>query len=345
MSRKLWIVAAGCLALLIAGIYWVTRPEPPPPGETVTLLDPPAQYVDPGELLHLTETLSSDALQGRRIGTPGNEAARGFLRKRFETLNLKKIGDSYEHPFTVDPPDGAPADAPTHGTNLIGLIEGKTPGQGKMIVITAHFDHLGVIDGEIYNGADDNASGSAALVAAATWFTAHKPEHDLLFALVDGEEEGFLGSRALVQSGLVDMSRVALDINFDMVGRSDTNELYVSGLYHTPGLKPLVDEIVSQAEVNLLTGHDRPEQGHDDWTLQSDHAAFYEAGIPFLYFGVEDHPDYHKPTDDFGRIPPAFFVHSADTLVMSVIEADKKLDSLDLSASAPGAAQPSKDTP
>ena len=303
------------------------------------------QYVDAGELLHLTETLSSDALQGRAIGTPGNEAARGFLRKRFETLDLVKIGDSYEHSFTVIPADDAPADAPTHGTNLIGIIEGRTPGEGKMLAITAHFDHLGVKDGEIYNGADDNASGAAALIAVATWFTRHKPEHDILFALVDGEEVGFLGSRNLVRSGEVDMSRIALDLNFDMVSRSDVNELYVSGTYHTPGLEPLVDEIAAEAPVTLLKGHDRPEDGPDDWTMQSDHAAFYEAGIPFLYFGVEDHPGYHKPTDDFEKIPADFFVRSADTLVMAAIAADRQLDEVAPAADAMGARPSGEHTP
>jgi hypothetical protein len=82
-------------------------------------------------------------------------------------------------------------------------------------------------------------------------------------------------------------------------------------------------------------GHDRPEQGPDDWTMLSDQAAFFEAGIPFLYFGVEDYADYHKPTDDFDLIPAEFFVHSADTLVMAAIAADNALDTLDFSLKKP----------
>ena len=85
-------------------------------------------------------------------------------------------------------------------------------------------------------------------------------------------------------------------------------------------------------------GHDRLEQGDDDWTMLSDQAAFFEAGIPFLYFGVEDYPDYHKPTDDYDKIPVEFFVHSADTLVMAAIAADQQLDVLNLDSSpSPGA--------
>ena len=328
MRKQIWPFLAGLSAFLVLILFWYLNK--PPVTEEVSIPVPKGQYVDAGELLHLTEVLSNDALAGRGIGTPGGEAAEGFLRKRFETLGLTKIGESYEHPFTVLPPADAEEGAPTHGTNLIGIIEGNAPGQGKMLAITAHYDHLGVIDGEIYNGADDNASGAAALIAVATWFTRHKPEHDILFALVDGEEHGFLGSRELVRSGAVDMARVALNMNFDMVSRSDVNELYVSGTYHSPGLIPLVEQVAADAPVNLIMGHDRPEQEHDDWTLGSDHAAFYEAGIPFLYFGVEDHPDYHQPTDDFDKIPVGFFVNSADTLVMAAIAADESLDTLDL---------------
>jgi len=78
--------------------------------------------------------------------------------------------------------------------------------------------------------------------------------------------------------------------------------------------------------------------------MQSDQAAFLEAGIPALYFGVEDHPDYHQPTDDFDKIPPAFFVHSADTLVMTVMAADQQLDTLDLTLVNPIPDQPAKDS-
>ncbi|MEZ6000695.1 M20/M25/M40 family metallo-hydrolase [Hyphomonas sp.] len=328
MRKNIWTVAAGLFAFLALGLFWFLNTSHEPAVVTIEL--PKSKYVDVGELLHLTEVLSNDALEGRAIGTPGNEAARGFLRKRFETLKLTKIGDSYEHVFTVLPQPGAKDSTPIKGTNLIGVIEGKTPGEGRMLAITAHFDHLGVIDGEIYNGADDNASGAAALIAVAAWFTEHKPEHDILFALVDGEEPGALGSRNLVRSGEVDMDRVALNLNFDMVSRSDTDELYVSGTYHSPGLVSFVEQLAATAPVKLLMGHDRPEQGHDDWTMLSDQAAFFEAGIPFLYFGVEDYPDYHKPTDEFDLIPIDFFVHSADTLVMAAIAADRELDSLDL---------------
>ncbi len=325
-SSQAWLLAGvlGLVAAVLAGVLlWTGKvgdaPEPLPVG----------RYVDAGAMLHLTETLSSDALEGRATGTPGNEAARGFLRKRFETLGLNRFGPSYEFPFDITVPDDAPADFPTSGTNLVGWIGGDTPGTGKMLVVSAHYDHLGVRDGEIYNGADDNASGSAALIEIASYFTRHKPHHDIVFALVDAEEIGLLGAKALVAAGPFDLSRVALDLNVDMVSRSDTNELHACGPSRYPGLTPLVEEVAADSGVTLLIGHDRPEQGPDDWTMQSDHGAFHEAGIPFLYLGVEDHADYHRPTDTFDKIQQAFFIHAADTAVAAAIAADAHLDTLD----------------
>lgn len=281
-------------------------------------------YVDAGPMLHLVDVLASDALEGRASGTPGNEAARGFIRKRFEDIGLTPYLDSgWEQPVTILPREGL--DNPGPGANLLGWVAGDTPGTGPMIVVTAHYDHLGIREGEIYNGADDNASGSAALVAIADYFVRHPPTHDILFAALDGEEVGFLGARALMRDPAIDLSRAALNINLDMVSRSEAGELYASGTYHTPELVSLIHEVAATAPVKLLMGHDRPEDGPNDWTKQSDHAVFYGAGIPHLYFGVEDHPGYHQPSDDFSAITPDFYVRAADTLVTVTLAADAML--------------------
>jgi Zn-dependent M28 family amino/carboxypeptidase len=180
--------------------------------------------------------------------------------------------------------------------------------------------------------------GSAALIAVAPGSRTTRRNTICCSHLSTEKSQGHWAPVTLVRSGEIDMDRIALNINFDMVSRSDVNELYVSGTYHSPGLVPFVEGLAEKAPVKLLMGHDRPEQGADDWTMLSDQAAFFEAGIPFLYFGVEDYADYHKPTDDFDLIPVDFFVNSADTLVMAAIEADRQLDTLDLSLRAPSQA-------
>jgi hypothetical protein len=108
-----------------------------------------------------------------------------------------------------------------------------------------------------------------------------------------------------------------------MVSRSEAGELYAAGTHHSPSLTPLVEQVAQNAEVSLRIGHDTPGlPPGDDWTLASDHGPFHEAGIPFLYFGVEDHAGYHAPTDDFEAITPAFFVAAVETILDFVRLAD-----------------------
>ncbi|MEQ8300597.1 MAG: M28 family peptidase, partial [Hyphomonas sp.] len=173
--RRAWGLATilGVVALVIGGILLSLDREAAEP----SLVQYDAHYIDAGAMLRLTETLSSDALEGRATGSRGNEATRDFIQKRFETLGLRQFGDTYFQPFTAAPE--VQGGTSVSGVNLVGWIAGQTPGEGPAMVITAHYDHLGIVDGEIYNGADDNASGVAALVAVAQYFTLHRPRHDM----------------------------------------------------------------------------------------------------------------------------------------------------------------------
>jgi hypothetical protein len=275
-----------------------------------------SKVIDAGQLLEDVRALSSDAMEGRGMGTKGGLMARAFVVRRFADLKLKTFGDSYEKPFDTAPPaDGA---SKTSGAaNVVGYVEGSQHPE-RFIVVSAHYDHLGVRGEQIYNGADDNASGVAAMLQIAAHFAHARPRNSIIFAALDGEEVGLLGARAFVKWMKDERRDVALDVNMDMVSHSDSGELYASGAYETPALAPALKLLAARAPVRLLLGHDRPEQGHDDWTNQSDQYAFYKAGIPFVYFGVEDHKDYHKPTDDFDTITPVFFVHAAETILDAV---------------------------
>ena len=320
-GRRSLVPGAGIVLAVILGA-WLLWPkgEAPLPGVTYK----PA-YVEAAEMLHLAQVLSSDALEGRAAGTAGNEAARGFVHKRFEEIGLLPLPgfSAYTHTFPIVPREADAA--PRIGANLIGFIPGRTPGEGPALLITALYDHLGIRDGEIYNGADDNASGASALVAVAEYFALNRPEHDMIIGALDAEEIGLLGARAVARMEGLEMSRVALNMNLDMVGRSEAGELYVAGTYHTPELVPVMEAVAERAPVTLLMGHDRPEDGPNDWTLQSDHGVFHQMGLPILYFGVEDHPGYHKPGDDFEFLTPDFFVRAADTLVMAAMAVDAEL--------------------
>lgn len=285
-----------------------------------------SKIVDAARLLEDVRALSSDAMEGREMGTQGGVMARAFVISRFADLKLKTFGDSYEKPFDAPAPAAAPA-SKIKPANVVGYAEGsKYP--DRFLVVTAHYDHLGVRDKQIYNGADDNASGVAVLLQLAAHFARERPQNSIIFAALDGEEEGLLGARAFVKWAKDERRDVALDVNLDMVSHSERGELYASGAYHTPALAPALKELAAHAPVRLLLGHDRPEQKHDDWTNQSDHYAFHKAGIPFVYFGVEDHKDYHKPTDDFDTITQPFFVHAAETILEAVEVLDRDLSEL-----------------
>ncbi|NNE65118.1 MAG: M28 family peptidase, partial [Pyrinomonadaceae bacterium] len=195
------------------------------------------------------------------------------------------------------------------------------------IVVSAHFDHVGISRGKIYNGADDNASGTAALFAIAKYFQEHPPEHSLIFAAFDAEEIGLEGAKHFVRNPPVSIEKILLNINLDMVSRSDKNELYISGTYHYPIFKTILSPIVEKVPVKLLFGHDEPEPKRDDWTFQSDHGVFHKKKIPFVYFGVEDHADYHRPTDDFEKVDKKFFSNSVKTIVVATDTLDKSLNS------------------
>jgi Zn-dependent M28 family amino/carboxypeptidase len=121
-----------------------------------------------------------------------------------------------------------------------------------------------------------------------------------------------------------------LTVNLDMVGRNEKNELYVAGTYHTPALLKLVEGIAVGAPVKLVAGHDRPGlPSGDDWTNSSDHGPFHAAGIPFLYFGVEDHADYHRGSDEVERMLPAdFHVRAVETVLMALLRLDREVDAI-----------------
>ena len=287
--------------------------------------------VDAASLLSDVRTLADPAMQGREVGTPGGKRARDYLLQRFREVGLQPLGPSFEQPFTFAPGRGIrfwsakfwKARKPVSGVNLVGRIPGSAE-PDAVILVTAHYDHLGVRRGKLYPGADDNASGVAAMLATARYFRAHPPRHTLLFVAFDAEESGSRGSAAFVDQPPVPLRSMLVDVNFDMVSRNVDGEVYVAGLHYYPHLRPIVDKVRATSVATILYGHDRPgvDRGQDDWTDQSDHGSFHAKGIPFLYFGVADHKDYHRPGDTFDHIQPAFFTAVTDAAIDVVAALD-----------------------
>ena len=284
---------------------------------------PKSTLIDSAQLLLDLKTLSADDMQGRQINTAGGEKARGYVVERFKASGIAAFGSSYEAPFTFAGGGGAER----RGVNVIGHIAGSAQFP-RYIVVSAHYDHIGVRSGQVFNGADDNASGTAALFAIAKYFAAHKPKNTIVFAAWDGEEVGLRGARAFVAKPPVAASLLALNLNADMIGREASDRLYVVGGALQPFLKPHIQAIAAKAPVKLIMGYENPGD-RENWTQQSDHYAFIEAKIPALYFGVEDFEHHHKATDDYETMTYGFYVRAVETLLQAVQYFDQHLDAVD----------------
>jgi Zn-dependent M28 family amino/carboxypeptidase len=269
------------------------------------------------------ERLASPVLAGRQTGSAGNVVARRLIMERFSQAGLRPVSGTFEQRFSF-----TRGGASSEGVNIVGVCAARTPADDRVMVLSAHYDHVGVRNGEIFPGADDNASGVAGLLALASMCQKQPWMHDVWFAAFDAEEQGLQGARAFVAAPPVAVSRLALNVNLDMISRSDTREIYIAGTAHRPELRPVLEPVAARSKANVRFGHDRPgdkARGVDDWTMQSDHGAFHAAGIPFIYFGVEDHGDYHRPTDIIDKVNAAFFMHVVATIFDATQALDKAL--------------------
>ncbi len=291
------------------------------PGEEGQVDDPDTHIaLDSVRMMDELRFLSSDSLEGRRTGEPGSILARDFILAAFQEAGLTEPEAGFVQPFEFR--GRRDTTQVTQGANVVGVVPGTDPEAGAF-VLTAHFDHVGVRNGEVFNGADDNASGTVALLAMARYVVNNPLRHTVVFAAVDAEEMGLRGARAFVEAGWPE--DIVLNINMDMVARSDSL-LFAAGTYHYPQLRPILEGVSPRGAVILRFGHDEPGvEGMADWTRSSDHGAFHARGIPFVYFGVEDHPDYHRATDDFEKVDPGFFLDAVRTILASTLALDEQL--------------------
>ena len=264
-------------------------------------------WFDGEALLNRVKILASDEFEGRKTASNGAKKAKSFIIQELKKLNAQPLAPNFVQPFEFKS-----GNKTYNSENILCLIKGSQYPK-KHIVISAHYDHEGIKKGEIYNGADDDASGVSALIAFVEYFKTHPPKHSVIIAAVDAEELGLKGSKYYVDHPMVPIESIVLNLNMDMIGRSDASELYVVGTNHYKQLLPAIPS--NNLGLNIVTGqHDGYGKG-SDWTNSSDHAPFHAKGIPFLYFGVEDHKDYHQPTDDFEFIQPIFYKNAVYTII------------------------------
>lgn len=312
-SRRVFVVAVVLAASLVTRVT-PARPDAP-------ILDRPMLFAD-------LEALADPALRGRQTGSAGGVAARGHIADAFRAIGLRPAGTSgYLQPFSFTVrrsgailDTGAVRRSYHDAANVVGRLEGSDAAT-RPIVISAHYDHLGVVDGVVYPGADDNASGVAGLLAVARAMKSSAHRHPLVFVAFDAEELNLRGAKAFVRGE--GRQEFALNVNLDMISRNADNAIYVAGTSHSPSLRPPIASLQSRTAVTIRFGHDTPDLGTGDWTMLSDHGAFHQAGVPFVYFGVEDHEDYHRPTDTLDRVDRRFFADVTALVIEAVVALDR----------------------
>ena len=259
--------------------------------------------------------IASDKMQGRETGSEGQKMAGNYLIEEY-----KKAGISF--------PEGAkdyyqkvPAaylnlkrnEGLQDSENIWAFIEGSEHPE-EIIVVSAHYDHIGIKNGEIYNGADDDGSGTVALLEIAKAFQkakneGHGPKRSILILHVTGEEHGLHGSRYYSENPLFPLNNTVADVNIDMIGRRDENHkdsnnyIYLIGSDYLSTDLYNICENVNSKFINLNIDYkfnDRADKNR--FYYRSDHYNFAKNGIPsvFLFNGV--HADYHKQSDEVDKI-------------------------------------------
>ncbi len=266
--------------------------------------------------------LASDGLEGREAGQKGGRIAGDYIISTLKQMGLKPLLTDYAQPFEayraerqkkgklqIHPDSIAVLKGEVHQKynmrNIIAKIDGKNP--DEIVIIGAHYDHLGVdpyLEGDqIYNGADDNASGVSAVLQVAKAFlaTGVQPEKTVIFAFWDGEEKGLLGSRYFTMT-YPDIKKVKGYLNYDMIGRNNNETRPKHVVYFYTAAKPVfgdwLKEDIDQYRLQLEPDYrswDNPVGG-------SDNGSFAKEGIPIIWYHTDGHPDYHMPGDEAHKI-------------------------------------------
>jgi len=270
-------------------------------------------WAEPLELQAIVTRLSSDEFEGRKTQTPGAEKSRDYIKQQFQGLGLQPWGADFIVPFEYQT-----FFTQENGANVVATAMATEP-TNRWRIIVAHYDHLGMSGSKIYHGADDNASGVAAMLAIAKHWQQQfalqsntLPKVNLMFVATDAEEPGLYGSIALVEQLKTRLPEATFELmlNLDMVSHPGRPyAIYLEGsrnFTQFTQFKPLLNQ---QNRLCIKLSHPKPvgrSIQSTDWLRASDHYSFHKANIPWLYFGVPTHPQYHTPEDTVATIDITF---------------------------------------
>jgi acetylornithine deacetylase/succinyl-diaminopimelate desuccinylase-like protein len=290
--------------------------------------------------------LASDELEGRCAGYPGCDKAAVYIADAFKKAGLKPAGDGggWTQKFRL---------AGMDTQNVIGMIEGSDPELKKeVVVIGAHYDHVGTSetrdfgrmggkgDDKIWNGADDNASGTTCVISLAQAFGQEglSARRTLVFICFSGEEAGLVGSRYYTNHPVVPLEKHVFMLNLDMVGRNPTKAVEIHGVGSAEG------GVIRKAAEHAVAASGLKAKLNDAVTLvggDSDHSSFADKRIPYAFFFSGFHADYHRPSDHADKLSYENMVKVANTAMEILLE----IGNLDERPRFSGRARPSFNLP
>ena len=291
------------------------------------------------------EYFADDKLEGRGTGTAGHDSAAAYAARRYSSLGLRPFATGFLQRYTARSAmlshSGGPSELPTQ--NVVAFLPGSDVAlRNQVVVIGAHLDHLGrsstgALDPEardaIRNGADDNASGSAAVLELARLIANRPLRRSVLFVNFSGEELGLLGSQYFVDHSPVPVDSIVAMLNFDMVGRMRGDSLIVYGVATAREMPAVLDSANAPAGLSI--------RALGDGFGPSDHSSFFARNIPVLHFFSNLHEDYHRATDDADKINAAGaakIVALAERIAREIDRRDTRLTFVRSAAPAPVAA-------
>jgi Zn-dependent M28 family amino/carboxypeptidase len=278
----------------------------------------PTQYmktISADDLKKHLYIIAADSMEGRETGSAGQKKAGKYLISQYQQNQVsfpKGASDFYQAvpaSFLNKKRNNNLPDS----ENIWAFIEGSEKPE-EVIVISAHYDHVGIENGEVYNGADDDGSGTSALLEIAQAFqmakkAGHGPKRSILFLHVTGEEHGLLGSRYYSENPLFPLANTVADVNIDMIGRRDAlhadtnNYVYIIGANRLSSELDHISATMNQKYVGLdLDYRFNDPKDPNRFYERSDHYNFAKFGIPSVFFFNGVHADYHKKSDEPNKI-------------------------------------------
>ena len=255
-------------------------------------------------------------MAGRKFASVESKQAQNYIISSLINNNVQPFQKKFRHPFTYKS-----FISQREGNNIIGYVKG-TSFPNQYIVISAHYDHLGKKGSKVYNGADDNASGTAAVLAFGEAIAKMPLKHSVIFLFTDGEEVNLLGAKAFISQQKSFLPQIKLNINIDMIAGSDsTNRLhYIDNrldIILSQNKREHLSSLSKDSAIKIKRGFKRGGyRGNRTTSLinASDHASFNRKHIPFIYFGVGEHKNYHTTHDNFNNVNLPFFIQACQSI-------------------------------